>query len=128
MLKISDVNIPKEPQQCEECLYFLCMAKADPHSDQILDINLCRAMPLNDNVIDRAGQDKIGINCPLFGLDGSMTRAERAGFDFGNNIIEIVNLMYQNRTALRFLSKLKEAIDVEYTKRIYIRDKEKVRK
>ncbi len=46
-----------------------------------------------------------------------ITRASSAGEHFGNSIIEMVNLMYQNKTAINFLKKLVLTITNELIKR-----------
>ena len=46
-----------------------------------------------------------------------MTRAGKAGRKLGESIIEIVNLMYQNNTAMNFLYNLLFTIVKEINKR-----------
>lgn len=47
-----------------------------------------------------------------------MTRAEKAGESLGKSIVEMVNLMYQNNTALRFFDGLMLILKDEYEKRV----------
>ena len=46
-----------------------------------------------------------------------MTRANRAGQQIGRGIIDMVHLMYQNQTAMRFYESLKLTIDEEIERR-----------
>ena len=50
-------------------------------------------------------------------VDKKITRAEKAGRDMGNSIIEIVNLMYQNNTAKNFYIGLIKILHCELIKR-----------
>jgi hypothetical protein len=53
-----------------------------------------------------------------------MTRGKKAGLQMAEAIIEMVNLMYQNNTAIRFLCSLQYKIGIEIKKR----EKEKKKK
>jgi len=47
-----------------------------------------------------------------------MSRARRAGVAAAEAIIEMVNLMYQNKTALNFFKGLLDTLKAEYKRRL----------
>jgi len=49
--------------------------------------------------------------------DKNIGRSERAGNRFAHGIIEMVHLMYQKKTALKFLGSLIISLQVEYRRR-----------
>lgn len=50
------------------------------------------------------------------------TRAGQAGMKLGEAIVEMVNLMYQDKTAMNFLTKLHAVITRALYKRMYGND------
>jgi len=51
---------------------------------------------------------------------GDPTRSFTAGQAIGQDLVEVGNLMYQNKTAFNFILGLKDAIDKEYNRRLAI--------
>ena len=47
-----------------------------------------------------------------------MTRPNRAGWHMADSIIEMVNLMYQKRTAINFLTGLIKCLQIELDRRL----------
>ena len=45
---------------------------------------------------------------------GNMSRAEVAGCELGRSIVEMINLMYNDNTALNFLKGVKACIDTNF--------------
>lgn len=48
---------------------------------------------------------------------GDIGRPEKAGNRMAHSIIEMIHLMYQKKTALRFLASLIISLQCEYTRR-----------